>query len=66
MKKQSVLKIKKIKKNPWKKKGAKNENGQVEDIIISDKTPEENKIISNIGVLAELRYLKFMKIKRSR
>lgn len=40
-------------KNPRKRKGAKNENGQVEDMIISDKTLEENQIISNIGVPAE-------------
>jgi hypothetical protein len=40
-------------KNPRKRKGAKNDNGQVEDMIISDRTPEENQIISNIGVPAE-------------
>jgi hypothetical protein len=43
----------KEKKNPRKRKGAKNENGQVEDMIISDKTPEENQIISNVGAPAE-------------
>ena len=40
-------------KNPRKRKGANNENGRVEDMIISDKTSEENQIITNIGVPAE-------------
>ena len=39
MEDQSVPKIKNS-----RKKGAKNENGQIEDMIISDKTPEENQI----------------------
>ena len=42
-------------KNPRKRKGANNENGRVEDMIISDKTPEENQIITNIGVPAETK-----------
>ena len=63
MEKQSVPKIK---KKSSKKEEAKNENGQVEDMIISDKTPEENKIISYIGVPAETQVSEIYEIKRSR
>ena len=52
-------------KNPRKRKGANNENGRVEDMIISDKTLEENQIITNIGVPAETKIFKIKKMKRS-
>ena len=45
------------------KKGAKNENGQVEDMIISNKTPEENQIISNVGVPAKTQVSEIHKNK---